>query len=186
MSKYDEDFKYRIVQEYLSGRNGITALARKYGVKSKDNVSKWIRQFENFGIDGLKQRKSKQIYTMNFKLDVLNYYYQSGLGMKDVAIKFNLPDPGMISTWKKQVDTVGINALKPKKKGRTAMTKQTSNSSKKKKKELTREQQLERENELLKAELAFIKKLRALGQDIPDRLKNETPESFTHSEKDSN
>ena len=40
-----------------------------------------------------------------------------------------------------------------------------------KKKKLTREQELEHENELLRAELAFIKKLRALGMDVPERLK---------------
>ncbi|WP_271002920.1 hypothetical protein, partial [Listeria seeligeri] len=50
------------------------------------------------------------------------------------------------------------------------------------KKPMTREQALERENELLRAELAFIKKLRALGMDVPERLKNEMPESSTNSE----
>lgn len=40
-----------------------------------------------------------------------------------------------------------------------------------KKKNLTREQELERENELLKAELAFLKKLRASGMSVPERLK---------------
>lgn len=53
------------------------------------------------------------------------------------------------------------------------------------KRPLTREQELERENELLRAELAFVKKLRALGMNIPDRLKSETPESSTHSERNS-
>ncbi|MGX7203923.1 hypothetical protein [Enterococcus pingfangensis] len=53
------------------------------------------------------------------------------------------------------------------------------------KKSLTREQELERENELLRVELAFVKKLRALGMPIPDRLKNETHESSMNSEKNS-
>lgn len=49
----------------------------------------------------------------------------------------------------------------------------------------THEQELEHENKLLRAELAFIKKLRALGINIPERLKNETPESSMNSEKNS-
>ncbi len=49
----------------------------------------------------------------------------------------------------------------------------------------TREQELEHENELLRAELAFIKKLRTLGMNIPERLKNETPESSKNSKKNS-
>ena len=48
-----------------------------------------------------------------------------------------------------------------------------------------REQELERENELLRAELVFIKKLRTLGMTIPNRFKNETHESSTNSEKSS-
>lgn len=40
-----------------------------------------------------------------------------------------------------------------------------------KKEKLTREQQLEYENELLKAELAFLKKLRASGMNVQERLK---------------
>ncbi|HFP7387209.1 TPA: hypothetical protein ACHDWP_002641 [Enterococcus faecalis] len=37
-----------------------------------------------------------------------------------------------------------------------------------------------------RAELALIKKLRALEMNIPERLKNEMPESPTNSEKNSN
>ena len=40
-----------------------------------------------------------------------------------------------------------------------------------KKKKLTRDQELEHENELLRAEIAFLKKLRAWGMYIPERLK---------------
>ena len=54
-----------------------------------------------------------------------------------------------------------------RKSGRPSMGKNKSV----KKKKLTREQELEYENELLRAELTFLKKLRALGMDILERLK---------------
>lgn len=57
----------------------------------------------------------------------------------------------------------GIEGLSGKK-GRPSMTKKSKN------KELTKEQQLEKEIELLKAENAYLKKLRASGIDIPSRL----------------
>lgn len=50
---------------------------------------------------------------------------------------------------------------------------------------MTREQALERENELLRVELTFVKKLRALGMDIPERLRNEKHESSRNSEASS-
>ena len=175
MAKYDVGFKYEVVQAYLSGEGGIPFLAKKFGVKSRGNIRKWVKQFEAYGYEGLKKKKNKKIYSMNFKLAVLNYYYQSGLGMLDVAIKFNLPSDGIISRWKKEFDTFGSDGLKPKQKGRPSMSKKKP-SKKKQARPLTREKQLEHENELLRAELAFIKKLRALGMDIPERLKNEKPE----------
>ena len=53
----------------------------------------------------------------------------------------------------------------------TVVRKKKGGTKSVKKKKLTREQELEHENELLRAELAFIKKLRALGMDVPERLK---------------
>lgn len=45
---------------------------------------------------------------------------------------------------------------------------------------------LEHENELLRAELAYIKKLRASGISIPSRLLKSSKESLKNSEKNSN
>ncbi|TLG80929.1 helix-turn-helix domain-containing protein [Vagococcus zengguangii] len=152
MAKYDQKFKYKVVQAYFSGEGGIRFLSKKFDIKSTSTVKKWIKQFEVFGYEGLERKKNKQTYSMNFKIDVLNYYYQSGLGIIDVAIKFNIPSTEIVSRWKKEFDTFGIDGLKPKKKGRPSMSKK-KNSLKKQNQPLTSE------NELLRAELAFIKKV---------------------------
>jgi len=60
------------------------------------------------------------------------------------------------------------------------MSKKKSNKPKKK---LTRERELEEEIELLRAENAYLKKLRALGIDIPSRLRKQNHESSRNSEK---
>ncbi|STC82283.1 Uncharacterised protein [Clostridium botulinum] len=54
-----------------------------------------------------------------------------------------------------------------KTKGRLPLKKKCTKQENK----LTKEQELAHEIELLKAELSFIKKLQALGMDIPERLK---------------
>lgn len=48
------------------------------------------------------------------------------------------------------------------------------NKNNKKRKKLTREKELEYENTLLKAKLAFLKKLRASGMNVLERLKTDT------------
>lgn len=185
MAKYDAEFKFQVVQAYLDGKGGYRIIAKRFGIPNKSLVEQWVRQYKEFGYKGIERRKKKKKYSMNFKMDVLNYYYQSGLSLLDVAVKFDIPSPTRIRSWEKEYSAHGIDGLKPKQKGRPFMSKQ----SKRKifiPKKMTREQELEHENELLRAELAFIKKLRALGMNIPNRLKNEMPESSTPSEKNSN
>lgn len=176
MAKYDASFKYKVVQSYLNGEGGLGYLSKKFGIKSHTSVQEWVAQFKAYGYEGLERRKKKKIYSMNFKLDVLNYYHKSGLSMKDVSIKFNLPSIHIISRWEKEFNTFGVDGLKPKKRGRTSMSTKKNLIKKQVEKPLSREKILARENELLRAELAFIKKLKALGMDIPERLKNEKPE----------
>ena len=89
----------------------------------------------------------------------------------------------MICNWLKKWQIEGIEGLS-KAKGRPKLT----NKSKKKatKKHITKEQQLEKEIELLKAENAYLKKLRASGINIPSRMLKQSPESSVNSEKNSN
>jgi transposase InsO family protein len=46
MSKYDEGFKQRVVDAYLSGEGGYKSLAKKFGVRSKTNIRKWVKEFK--------------------------------------------------------------------------------------------------------------------------------------------
>ena len=85
MAKYDAEFKFQVVQAYLSGEGGYGGLAKRFGIPDKSMVRKWVCQHKELGYEGLKRRKKKQEYSMNFKLDALNYYYQSGLGILDVT-----------------------------------------------------------------------------------------------------
>jgi transposase len=55
----------------------------------------------------------------------------------------------------------GVEGLKPKTKGQPSMSKKSNKQTKKEEKKLTREAELERENELLRLENTYLKKLRA-------------------------
>ena len=85
--------------------------------------------------------------------------------VQEVANHFGMNNISLIVAWKQKFLNGGVHALS-KKKGIPAM-----NKNNKQEKKLTREQELEYENQLLKAELAFLKKLRASGMNVPERLK---------------
>lgn len=181
--KYDEGFKQRVVDAYLAGEGGYAALATRFGVPSKTNIRKWVSAFQEFGEQGLVNKEAYASYSVQFKLDVLNYKERTRDSFKEVARKFGMTEPSIIHKWSRKWQTEGVEGLS-KSKGRPAM----SNNPKKKKneKKLTKEQQLLKEIDLLRAENAYLKKLRASGINIPSRLLKQNPESFTNSEKNSN
>lgn len=166
MAKYDLYFKLGVVRAYLAGEGGHKALAKRFGLPSKSVVKKWINIYEAFGESALERKKSAQKYSVQFKLDVLNYKLRTGESYLNVALKFGMHEPSIISVWMSNWQKEGIPGLS-KAKGRPTMSKQPKQN--KKDKELTKEQ-LERENELLRAENAYLKKLRASGINIPSRL----------------
>lgn len=183
MVKYDEGFKLQVVNAYLAGEGGYSYIAKKFGVRSKTNVRKWVSAFKQLGKDGLLRKKLHITYPVQFKLNVLNYKLRTGESYESVALKFGIHEPPMIVNWMSSWQKEGVEGLS-KMRGRPSM----SNKPKKKKveKKLTREQQLEKEVELLRAENAYLKKLRASGINIPSRLLKQNQESSMNSEKNSN
>lgn len=183
MSKYDKEFKQRVVDAYLAGEGGYRTLAKRFGVKSKTNIRKWVSAFQQFGQYGLLNKEIKTTYPVPFKLDVLNYKLRTGDSFEEVARKFGIHEPPMISNWLGKWQREGIEGLS-KQKGCPTLSKKPGKKSTTK--EFTKEQQLEREIELLKAENAYLKKLRASGINIPSRLLKQNLGSSMNLEKNSN
>jgi transposase len=166
VSKYDYDFKLKVVKSYIKGEGGALSIAKKFNIPAVSVVQRWIKSYEAFGEEGLKRKRKNSTYSIQFKIDVINYMLTTDKSAQDVAIHYGINNPSLIVGWRIKFKKEGVAGLS-KMKGRPPL----KNKPKKQEKKLTREQELERENELLRAELEFIKKLRALGQNIPERLK---------------
>lgn len=183
MVKYDEGFKLKVVHAYLAGEGGYAALATRFRIPSKTNIRKWVSAFKEYGKQGLVTKETSASYPVQFKLDVLNYKLRTRNSFEEVARKFGMTEPSMIINWLRKWQIEGVEGLS-KSKGRPSMSNDPKN--KKNEKKLSKEQQLLKEIELLRAENAYLKKLRASGINIPSRLLKQNPESFMNSEKNSN
>lgn len=187
MSKYSEEFKIMVVKEYQEGKLGYRLLAQKYGIKSHQQVNKWVKVFEKFGVEGLKGKKNKEIYPFQFKLDVLGFMKKTGASEIETALQFGLNNPSLIASWKKAYLEGSIKALE-RPKGRPSMShkdKRARNKNKNKEKELTYQQKLERENELLRLEVEYLKKLRAFQMDPEGYLEKHKQRYHSNSKKNS-
>ena len=163
MTKYSEQLKLKLVKQYVAGSAGVEALARRYGV-SRSILQLWIAAYEQHGRDGLRKKFSH--YDARFRMAVLMHMWQKDLPYRQVAAVFDIRSPSCIAQWERRYHDGGIDALAPRPRGRRkTMTqpvpeKPTEDSAPDKR---TREQLL-KENEYLRAEVAYLKKLDALLQ----------------------
>lgn len=167
MSKYDITFKLKAVEAYLTEEGGYPTIANRFGVQSKANIQKWVRLYLKYGKEGLERKKINKKYSVQFKISVIEYKLRTGESFNNIALHFDIPEPSLVYSWYKVWQDKGIDGLSQPN-GRPPMSKKPKKKTDKK---LTKEQQLEKEIELLRAENAYLKKLRASGINIPNRLR---------------
>ncbi|WP_137744217.1 helix-turn-helix domain-containing protein [Robertmurraya siralis] len=184
MAKYSEQFKLMLVREYQKGKLGYDLLAEKYKMTSSSPIKRWVKLYEKFGMDGLMRKKEKQTYSVQFKLDVLSFMKRTGSSETETALHFGLTNPPLIASWKKAFHDGGVEGLN-KLKGRPPMSDRAKNTKNTESKEMTYEQKLERENELLRLEVEYLKKLRAFQMDPEGYLEKHKQRYHSNSKKPS-
>ncbi|MBO0589737.1 transposase [Sporosarcina sp. E16_8] len=85
MAKYSDVFKLMVVREYLDGPLGLTFLVRKYDIKSHSQLSNWVNVYQKYGAKGLSRKKKSEIYSVQFKLDVLSFMKRTGVSQTSVG-----------------------------------------------------------------------------------------------------
>ena len=50
MSKYNTEFKMKVVKEYLEGNVSYKDLAKKYSIPDKSNIRRWVNVYESQGL----------------------------------------------------------------------------------------------------------------------------------------
>jgi len=134
---------------------GDSAVSTKLGV-TRPAIRRLYDRWLVRGGTTLVAKPTKRAFSFEFKLSAVQRHL-SGETKAALAKEFQLSSPTLIDTWTRQYRNTGENGLRPKPKGRT---KKDPNAAVKPESEL---QRLRRENERLRAEVAFLGKVRALG-----------------------
>ena len=164
MAKYDEQFKLSVVQSYEQGTQGFKLVARRYGL-DHGLVRRWVKAYQQHGLLGLRKKFSH--YPAEFKLSVLHRMQQEELSARQAIALFNLRvSSTVIADWQRRYHEQGLAGLQPKPRGRPK--KMPVPESPKPIGSLpddTRSREdLVEEVKSLRAEVAYLKKLRALLQ----------------------
>lgn len=114
----------------------------------------WIRKYQYHAESAFV--RSYTTYSLENKLKVIRYMRTS---IRETTAIFNLPTHSMLLSWKNQLETDGIDAQNPKKKGRPSMKEEKKPGPVEGSVEA-----LQAEVERLRMENAYLKKLNALVQ----------------------
>ena len=161
MSKYSEKFKLEVVNYYLNNNCSWQYVADKFNIPAKVTVRKWVRKYEEHGTKGLIKNQ-KASYSGEFKQNVVEYMHTNHLSANETAIHFNLGSVDQATKWERIYYEEGPQGLYKERRGRN---KNMSSKTRKKKLSKEVEEDLIAENQRLRMENAYLKKLQALVQE---------------------
>lgn len=49
MTKYDFNFKMKVVKSYLDEEDGLGSIAKQYGIDSETQVKTWVNAYNSLG-----------------------------------------------------------------------------------------------------------------------------------------
>ena len=161
MRKYETEFKLEVVLSFLAGEGGAKLLARRWSIP-EEKVRTWVSHYRLHGIDGLRPKRSA--YSARFKLQVLAHQDREQLSSRQVAAIYDIRNPNQIVVWRRNLDQGRLQArasgkeeqpkMKPERRSATPSSTVVADAQK----------TLREENERLRAEVAYLKKLQALIQ----------------------
>ena len=161
--KYNWEFKLECVEKYLRGEwaekpENTTGTDKSFHNK----ILEWVRIYKKHGVDGLKHQSMNKEWTAEKRFDLVAQVL-AGKTVRSVAVEAGMT-PGLLDQWVRRYKQFGYDGLQLRK---GKKPKDPDMSKKTKPKELEKSDYeklklLERENEYLRAENAYLKKLRAL------------------------
>lgn len=160
--RYSKELKLAAVNDYLSGHDSLNKIIQKYNISSTAVLRKWIKKYNSHrelndtGKGMTNSMISRRKTTLEERIQIVNYCIQHQKNYQLTAESYEVSYQ-QVYQWVKKFEANGEEALQDKR-GR-----------KKEEYELTAEEKfklemkrLERENERLRAENAFLKKLEEL------------------------
>ena len=164
MSKYSLEFKLKVVKYCIEEHHGMGDAAKKFGIPSRTPIKEWIRKYKEHGVEGLLKHLNSS-YSGDFKQSVVEYMHNNHLSATETATHFRVQTP-VVLRWERIYYEEGPQALYQERRGRSK-----NMSSKPRKKKLSKEveEDLIAENQRLRMENEYLKKLNALVQERINR-----------------
>ncbi len=111
-----------VVKAYLNEEGGYRYIAKKFNIPVQKTIEDWVVNYREFGKEGLLRKRQNIKYTLEFKLEVVEYYLTTEISYKDLALKLGINNPSLITSWVSKFRNEGVEGLS-KSKGRPSKMK---------------------------------------------------------------
>ncbi|MFP5116490.1 IS3 family transposase [Bacillaceae bacterium C204] len=156
--RYSKKVKTAAVNDFLSGQYSQVEIVRKYEISSRSVLQRWIRIYNDHReLEETKREKNSMIKgrstTLEERFEIVMYCLQNEKNYQQTSDHFNVSYQ-QVYQWVKKFEKEGADGLEDKRGKRKTESELTPEEK------IQREmKRLEQENERLRAENAFLKKL---------------------------
>ena len=157
--------KVQIYDLRKQGEN-FRQLSNQFGINIS-NLRYKIKLIDRYGIEIAKKGKNRY-YSPELKEEIINNVLLKGRSLRSVSLDYILPDPSLLKNWIAQYKKNGYTIVE-KTRGRAP---EMGRKCKKIWEEMTELERLQGENERLRTEVGYLKKLKEL-EDRDEALQRE-------------
>lgn len=154
MQIYSEELKLKVIKEFKESNETKADICKKYGI-TEQTMDKWRRLYDAYGATGLIKKTRYNTYSGTFKQTVVEDMRHNHLSQYEVSLKYQI-ERRQVQNWERIYLEEGPERLFIDHRGRKGKGKTSKELGKKV------EEDLIAENQRLRMEIAYLKKLNAL------------------------
>lgn len=164
MVRYSDEVRLKVVLDVLKNGLSENEAARKYGMNHV-TVNQWVAAYLKDGVDGVSTKSNKRTFSGETKQRILEDMLDNSLSYKGAAKKHGVPDSS-IRRWMRDYQEKGIVALYSDNRGK----KNVGDKCEDVEVEADTLVDLKKENQRLRMEIDYLKKLNALAREKEQSL----------------